>query len=172
MSLRKVLLSFVHLLVLLSLVTAGVFFLLLPFLPNTRLKLIAFLTYDYTAATWIGIGCFLVAALFLGVFYSLHRGRYLLVRMGISANLKLIQQATEECFFREFTKQVSLKDLAVGAKSRLEFTIRLSQVEAKDQEEVLLRVEKHLANLLQRRFGYTKDFYTVVSRSPESSSIC
>ncbi len=82
--------------------------------------------------------------------------------MGVSADLKLVQQAIEECFAKQFQKRIALKEIALGPKSHLDFTVHLAPLDEAMREDLFVQVEESLSHLLQKRFGYTKSFHLIV----------
>lgn len=162
MSARQAIASALHLFVVLAFFIAGLFFVLLPYLPLTRIEIVDFFSHRYEQCTQIGMGLFLVALIFLLGFYALNRGKYLVIRMGISADLKVIQLAIEECFVKQFPKKISLKELGLGPKSRLDLKVYLAPADERAREDLFIAVEKQLSLLLHERFGYARPFHLIV----------
>jgi len=77
-------------------------------------------------------------------------------------DLGIVRQAVEECFNRQFQKKLSLSEVEVGRKSRLEIEISMEPLEESAREELFVRAEKELGALLKERFGYAKPFYLIV----------
>lgn len=133
-----------------------------------RVQIAEMLIQSYEKCTHIGIG-FLIATLFLTIsFYALNRGRYLVIKMGgknsSTANIRVIRKAVEDCFNREFGKQIHLKDLEIGSKSHLDFSVSLTPKEESIREDLYIEVEEHLNTLLKERFGYSKPFNLIVKQ--------
>jgi hypothetical protein len=159
---RQALVSALHLFVLFVFFGAAMFFLALPYLPEVRFEMVDLLNHRLDDCTWIGIGLSVMSFfLFLG-FYALNRGRYLVLKMGVQADLNLVRQSIEECFARQFPQKMALRDLEIGSKSCLEVTVALTPIEEKSREELYILVERRLGALLRDRFGYQKPFYLVV----------
>ena len=74
----------------------GLFFLCLPYLPKTRGQVIEVLTNSVDKCTDIGIGILLITLFLTLAFYGLNQGRYIVVKMGVTTNIKLIHHAVEE----------------------------------------------------------------------------
>ena len=143
---------------------AGLFFICLPYLPQTRIQIIELLSNSYGKCTNLGIG-FLLAALFLLLaFYALNKGRYLVIKMGVSTNIKIIRRAVEECFTKQFPKKIALKDLEIGPKAHLDFKVTLAPLGEAAREELYIEVEEQLGILLRERFGYSKSFNLTVNQ--------
>jgi hypothetical protein len=163
MSPRQALTSALHLFVVFAFFAAGLFFVALPYLPETRVQIVDLLSNQFEKCTTIGLGLFLSSLLFLLGFYALDRGRYLVIEMGVSADVKIIRQTIEDCFAKQFPKKISLKELEIGAKQRLEMKIHLAPLDEAAREELFIQVEKELGILLQNRFGYSKPFHLIVN---------
>lgn len=163
MSPRQALASALHLFAVSAFFAAGLFFVALPYLPETRIQIIDLLSNQFEKCTTIGLGLFLAALVFLLGFYALDRGRYLVIKMGISTDLKIVRQSIEECLAKRFSKKISLREIEVGPRSRLELQVRLAPVDEAAREELFINVEKELSILLQERFGYSKPFHLIVN---------
>ncbi len=160
---RQAIASALHLFVVFAFLIAGLFFVLLPYLPLTRIELIDFLSNRYEDCTKVGMGLFLVALIFLLGFYTLNRGKYLVIKMGVSTDLKVVRQAIEDCFAKQFSKKISLREVEIGPKSHLGFKVHLTPMDEASREELYVQVEKQLGILLQERFGYTQSFHLIVN---------
>lgn len=162
MSPRQAFASALHLFVVFAFFIAGLFFVCLPLLPETRIQVIDLISNRFEKCTLIGLGFFLTALLLLIGFYALNRGRYLVIKMGVSTDINLIRHTLEDCFARQFAKQISLNDVEVGRKSRLEIKVSLAPLDEAAREELFIEAEKQLALLLHERFGYAKPFLLIV----------
>ncbi len=162
MSPRQAFASALHLFVVFAFFSAGLFFAALPYLPEARLQIIQMLSSQFETCTSIGIGLFLASLLFLFGFYILNRGRYLVIRMGVLIDLKVIRQTLEGCLSKEFPKKIVLNEIEIGPKSWLEFKVQLAPLDQAAREELYTQVEQQFSLLLQKRFGYTKPFHLIV----------
>lgn len=162
MSFRQAIASALHLFVVFAFFTAGLFFVLLPYLPLTRMEIIDFLSNRYEQCTQIGMGLFLAALVLLIGFYAMNRGKYLVIRMGLSTDLKVVQHAIEDCFSKQFQKRISLREVALGPKALLDFKVHLAPFDEAAREDLFIEVEKQLSLLLHERFGYSKPFHLIV----------
>lgn len=163
MSARQALASALHLFVVFAFFGAGLFFIGLPYLGKARLELIDLLTNRVEECTVIGFGFFIVSMLFLLGFYALDRGRYLVLQMGVSADVRVVRQTVEDLFAKQFPKKILLKEIGIGPKSSLELNVRIAPLDEFAREKLFAEVEKQLGLLLQKRFGYTKPFNLIVS---------
>lgn len=163
MSLRQALASALHLFVVFSFFAAGMFFIALPYLPETRIQMVDLLSNEFEKCTTIGLGFFLTSLLFLLGFYAFNRGKYLVIQMGFSTDVKIIRQTIEECFLTQFPKKIALKEIEIGPKSCLEMKVHLASLDEAAREELFIEVEKELTVLLQNRFGYSQPFYLTVN---------
>lgn len=155
MSPRQALASALHLFVVLAFFLGGLFFVSLPYLPQLKTEI-------FEKSTLIGLGLFIASLVLLLGFYALDRGRYLVIQMGVSTDPKIVRQTIEDCFVRQFGKKVSLSDVEVGPKSRLEISVSLAPLDEGAREEIFIEAERHLQVLLKERFGYTKPFRLIV----------
>lgn len=162
MNARQAIASALHLFVVLTFFLMGLLFVLLPYLPLTRIQIIDFLSVRYEQCTQIGMIFFLVSLVFLLGFYTFNRGKYMVIRMGVSADLKLIRHAVEDCFNRQFSKKISLKEVEMGPKSTLDFKVHLAPTDESSREALFVEVENQLGILLHERFGYSRAFNLVV----------
>ena len=155
MSPRQAFASALHLFVVLAFFIAGLFFVAIPYVPE-------FKTQIFEQSTLIGLGLFLAAFILLLGFYALDRGRYLVIRMGIKADLNLVRHTVEDCFARQFSKKISLSEVEIGSKSRLAFKVSFAPGSEKDRKGLLVEAEKQLSILLRERFGYSKPFHFII----------
>ncbi|MDE3047472.1 MAG: hypothetical protein KGI83_03900 [Verrucomicrobiota bacterium] len=159
---RQAIASALHLFVVLAFFLAGLFCVSLPRLPLTRMNLVEMLSHQPEQCTQIGMGLFLAALIFLIGFYALDRGKYLVIRMGLATDLKIVQHAIEECFAKQFQKKIALKEVTLGSKSHLHLNVHLAPMDESSREDLFITVEKQLSLLLHQRFGYSKPFHLVV----------
>ncbi len=155
MSPRQALVSTLHLFVVFAFFLAGFVFVALPYLPEVK-------TQIFEQSTLIGLSLFLVALVLLLGFYALDRGRYLVIRMGVFTHVDLIRQTVEDCFARQFPKRISLSDIEIGRKSRLEIRASLAPLDEEAREKLFVEAEKQLTLLLRERFGYVRPFQLIV----------
>jgi hypothetical protein len=155
MSPRQALASALHLFVVLAFFIAGFFFVSLPYLPEIK-------TQIFEKSTLIGLSLFLTALILLLGFYALDRGRYLVIRMGVSTDANVIRQTVEDCFARQFSKKISLSEIEIGRRSSLEIKISLTPLDEDAREALFVEAEKQLTLLLKERFGYSKPFHLIV----------
>ncbi len=160
---RRVLASALHLFVVLAFSLIGLFFVLLPHLPSTREKVIDLLSNRYEECTQIGMGFLLATFVFFFGFYAINRGKVLVIRMGVSTDLKAIRHTVENCFAKQFPKKISLKEVEIGPKSSLDFTVQLAPLDEAMREELFVQVEQQVGILLRERFGYSKSFHLIVN---------
>lgn len=162
MSPRHALAAILQLFVVLAFFIAGFFFACLPYLPTTRIELIDFFSNRFEKCTLIGLGFFLTSMLLLVGFYALNRGRYLIIRMGVSTDIHIIRQTLEDCFQRYFPKKITLNEVEIGRKSSLDIKVSLMPLDEEARECLFIEAEKQLAVLLRERFGYSKPFHLIV----------
>lgn len=161
MSFRAMLLGSLHFLVLVVFFSFSLLNLALPRLTLLREKIAQALLNHPESFTKVGIGSLLLTFLLFSAFYFLHRGRYLVIRMGIEANVKVVRRAIERCFESQFAKKIKLQDVEVGDGSELELKIMLAPCKEEEREALFHAVEKALAPLLKERFGYSKPFKVI-----------
>lgn len=122
------------------------------------------LTSSYGQCTSIGIGLILATLFLTLAFYALNHGRYIVIKMGVTTNIKLIQKAVEECFRRNFPKKIRLKDIEIGPQTHLGFKVSLAPLDEAAREDLYIEVEDQLNVLLKERFGYSKPFNLIVKQ--------
>lgn len=162
MSPRQAIASALHLFVVLAFFISALFFVLIPYLPLTRMEIIHFFSHRYEQCTQIGMGLFAASLVFLVGFYALNRGKYLVIQMGVSTDVRLIQHAVEEYFGKHFPQKIALKEVALGSKSSLDFIVHLTPIQEADRENLFIEVETGLSHLLRKRFRVTKPFRLIV----------
>ena len=155
MSPRQALASALHLFVVFAFFIAGFFFVCLPYLPEIRVQI-------FEKCTLIGLGLFITSLVLLLGFYALDRGRYLVIRMGISADVNVVRQTVEDCLMKQFPKKIALSEVEIGRRSRIEIKVRMAPLAEEEREELFIEAEKQLGILLRDRFGYSKPFYLIV----------
>lgn len=155
MSPRQALLSAMHLFVVLAFFVGGFFFVSLPYLPEVKIQI-------FERCTLIGLGLFVSALILLLGFYALDRGRYLVIKMGIHADLNVIRESVDACFARQFPKKISLSDVEIGPKSHIQIRVSMASLNEGDREALYVEAEKELGMLLRQRFGYSKPFHLIV----------
>ncbi len=163
MNSRQALASLLHLFVVFAFFIAGFFFVALPYLPESRVRVIDFFSLEFEKCTLVGLGFFALSLLLLVGFYALNRGRYLVIQMGVAADLKVVRQTVANALSEQFPKQIALNDVELGARSRLAINVTLAPLEEEAREALFIEAEQHLNTLLRARFGYSKPFYLVVS---------
>ena len=149
MSPRQAFVSAIHLFVVLAFFAAGFIFVALPYLPEIQTQLIE-------QSTLIGFALLVTSLILLLGFYALDRGRYLVIQMGTATDLNVIRQTVEECFDRQFPKQIFLLDIELG--KQLEIRARMADLD----EHAIAAAEQALSILLKDRFGYSKPFHFIV----------
>lgn len=112
----------------------------------------------------VGFGFLFISLIFFLGFFLLNRGKYLVVRMGVSTDLKIIRHAVEDCFAKQFPKKISLKGIEIGPKQQLGLIVGLAPTDEALREELFVEVEKELGLLLQNRFGYSQSFHLIVKQ--------
>jgi hypothetical protein len=161
-NLRQAFLSLLHLFVVFAFFSLGAFFIALPHFPELNYELVDLLTHRIEECTQIGGAISILSLLIFLSFYALHKGRYLVIKMGVKVDLHLIRHAIEDLFARQFSKKLILRDLEMGSKNLLQIHVSLNALEEKQREELFCHAEKGLFALLRDRFGYAKPFYLVV----------
>src|SRR5438105_14233953 len=112
-----------------------------------------FLTHAFS----FGVLLLSITALLTLFFYYLQKGKTLRVKMGVFIHEDLIQSTIEEFFSKHFPEKVHLSHVDI-LTSRIEITVSLPKKSTSDFEQSLARMEKSLAELLKKRFGYSNSF--------------
>jgi hypothetical protein len=161
MRLREAAASALQLLVVLSYFGLACLAIVLPARPDWRSIGIDYLQVHPEIFYWIGGGFGIFGFLLLLGFYGIGRGRFLRLLMKphtAMVDVKLIEQAIEECFQTNFPAYVRGADIAVISKQRLEVAVDLTPLEEKLQMRLMREMEKKLGLLLRERFGYARPF--------------
>jgi hypothetical protein len=158
---KRALLSTLHLFALALSFGIALFFLFLPEALKLRLRLSDLLVRHPEVFRPIGFAALGVAfALLIGL-YAANRGRFLFLRMGghaASIDPHLLQETLERYISTHFSGSVVLAEAEVNRGKRIEISILFKSVDEGEREEIFCSLEKHLAPLLQERFGYTSPF--------------
>lgn len=155
MNAREALLAALHFLIVAAFFGGGIFFICLAYLPHLK-------ELFFESCTEAGLSLLLIALLLTLGFYALDRGRYLVIRMGITTDMQFVRQTVEESLHRTFSNKLMLRDVGLGPKSRLEISVTLAPLDEEAQEALYIAAEKHLSTLLSQRFGYAKPFTLIV----------
>ncbi|HEY4255364.1 MAG TPA: hypothetical protein VGM34_03350 [Chlamydiales bacterium] len=128
-----------------------------------RLKLIELLTREPDYLVLAGAAVLSVGVLLILGFYSAHRGKFLVVRMGerkVVVDAKVVASTLKPLFQKQFGQRLELLSVGIGAKGFLEIALRFApQIDA---EQTLTLIESELQLLLAQRFGYKKPFKVIV----------
>ncbi len=161
MRLREAVASVLHLLVILTYFGAACFFILLPLRLEWRMLGATWLQEQPDIFYWIGASIGIIG-LFLSIgFYRVGRGRFLRLSMKphtATIDVKLLEQAIEECFQTHFAAHVRGSDIAIISKQRLEIAVDMLPIEEKRQKKLMIEMEQKLGSLLRDRFGYARPF--------------
>lgn len=106
---------------------------------------------------WMAAGFGAIALFFLWGFHGIGRGRYLALEMPSGKAMidsKLVRQAIEECFRKNYPGQVAGASVSVAKNKRLEVSLDLVPLPEGRQLELLSDAEEKLRELLQSQFGY------------------
>jgi hypothetical protein len=163
----------VHLIFAAFIVLLGLFMAMLPWAPHFKTLAIEFLQGQSLAAMlWLGIIVMVIGlALILGLFVMYRRSYYHL-KMGesrVEVSDELIHGYVEMYWKSLFPHHQIPSLLTLRKDNALEITADLPYIEHPKREELLLRVEKELKEVLARAVGYEKPFYMRVSFESNSS---
>lgn len=161
MRLREAVASALQLIAVLAFLILGAFLIMLPSRPDWRLAAVKWL--QERPESFYGAGFFIGSfglLLMLG-FYGVGRGHFLRLAMkpnAITVDVKLVEQAIEECFKTNFPLYVRGADITVISKKHLEIAVDLEPLNENRQLRLMKVMEKKLSLLLCDRFGYTRPF--------------
>lgn len=133
----------------------------LPFFDHLRFQLVQILLEEVNRIVWIGVGFFCFTFLLTMGFYSLSKGRFLLLKMGartLEVDVKVLKKTIPPFLYKQFSARVLLTDLEIFKKQQLRIGLSIAPMEEKEQEKTLLDAERHLQTLLSERFGYNRPF--------------
>ncbi|EKE09275.1 MAG: hypothetical protein ACD_16C00199G0005 [uncultured bacterium] len=151
----------------------GLFFVCFPYLPQLQNQVSHIFSAPFETCTHIGVGILGLTVVLTLAFYVLHRGSYVVIQMGGQSKAHLhrtiIQKAVEACLSSKFPQKMHLKQLEIGPKEHLDFTVTLTPQGAALGEALYLQVEEELNLLLKERFGYSKPFHLIVQEVASKS---
>jgi hypothetical protein len=98
------------------------------------------------------------AILLTAGFYLANRGHTLLLRMGTSVDVKLIQRTIAPLFHKQFADRITLRDIQILQGKDLMIGLQLASMTPEQRDQNLLEAERHLQTLLIERFGFSKPF--------------
>ncbi len=168
MRLREAVASALHLLVVLAFFSFGGFSLLLAHRSDWMGKVLDCLNKTPDSLYWVAAGFGVVGLFFLWGFHGIGRGRYLSLEMNsgiVAIDSKLIRQAIEECFRKNYPEQIFGASVSVAKDKHLEVSLDLKSLSEEEQLALLSNAEEKLRELLQSRFAYHKPLSLFV-RSP------
>jgi hypothetical protein len=161
---RKAMISVLQLFAGFSFFGGAVFFYSLPFLPKVRLKISDALLVNPSVCHPLATTLMIASFVLIGGFYFLSRGWYLSIVMGkniISVDPQTIHKTLEECLNDQFSGQITLSDLSLCRSGKLEVEVTVVSGETFTEERFSV-LQKQLAALLDKKFGYSKPFVCVV----------
>jgi hypothetical protein len=164
MTTREALLSILHLFTVLSFFTAAVFMTAAYCFSHVRLKIADFFLSDDYSCLFAAVIFFAVAFLLLGGFYLLEKGRFLVIRMGVLVDVKVVKAVVQNCLDQIEGSKIHLLDVDLDNRSKLKMSIMIEDGDEKMREELLKNAEKALCSLLKDRFGYSKSFDVKIFR--------
>lgn len=164
MRLREAVASALHLLVVLSFFGLSFFSLVLTRRSDWMRWVLDCLNNAPETLYWTAAGFGLIGLFFLWGFHGIGRGRYLALSVSsawassASVDSKVVRQAIEECFRKNYPNQISGASVSVKKGKSLEVTLDLASLPDEKQLELLSDAESKLKELLQSRFGYGDSF--------------
>ncbi len=157
MRLREAVASALHLLVVLSFFALGFVSLVLARRSDWMQSMFDRLNNAPEMLYWTAVGFGAIGLFFLWGFHGIGRGRYLALEMPSGKAMidsKLVRQAIEECFRKNYPGQVSGASVSVAKNKRLEVALDVEPLSDEGQAELLSDAEGKLRELLQVQFGY------------------
>lgn len=168
MRLREAVASALHLLVVLAFFAFGAFSLLLARRSDWMQAVLDCLNKTPDALYWVATSFGVIGLFFLWGFHGIGRGRYLSLEMksGIATiDSKLIRQAIEECFRKNYPEEISGASVSVAKDKCLEIALDLKSLSEEQQLKLLSDAEGKLRELLGSRFGYYKSLSLFIRSS-------
>lgn len=161
---RNALASILHLFGVFSFGAAGIVSLCLYYSPSARVKAIEGLFAHPELALTVGLIFWAICLLMTLGFFSLHRGKYLRLKMGtrkVDVDISVVQTAIEKCL-KAHGNEATLIGIIAGAENRLEVEIQAQEVFAK-------KLEGEITTLLQKKLGLLNPFYLTVRSTAKDS---
>lgn len=158
MKVGNILFSALHFFIVFFILTVGLFFFVLPYVPHLRIFLINSLLeslefYQILGATLIGGSFLLLLAL-----YFINRRRFFQIEMEglkIEVEESLISEMVSNYWKGRFPNQEPYADVVIHGKQSLEVFVTLPE---EKEEGFFEEIQKELGTLLARQFGYQKPF--------------
>lgn len=157
MRLREAVASALHLLVVLTFFSLGFLSLLLARRSDWMQSMLDRLNNAPETLYWTAAGFGAVGLFFLWGFHGIGRGRYLALQMPSGKAMidsKLVRQAIEECFRKNYPGQVAGAAVSVAKNKQLEVALDIEPLSDEAQIALLSDAEAKLRELLQGQFGY------------------
>lgn len=139
----------------------GVFCIGLEHAVHFRIALARFIAETTASFSIIGaliLGC---GVLLLVGFYFMHRGAYYRLKMGKREHLvdPMVIRGYVEHYWKEvFPENDYSVDVNVSGGQKLEIYVELPLLSEDRQEQVLVKTEKELTEILQKHLGYKREF--------------
>ncbi len=158
--------SLVHLFVVLLMISMGLFFVFLPTSPEFRFVLARLLSESSAVFPKIGFSLVGFGVLLLFGFYILNKKSY--IKYKLSCHKTVIEEAVIEeyvkKYFKEiFPKQDVVSEIVIKGPKSLEVVACFPEMQEKEKENLLQRVQNELGVLLARKLGYEKEFFLTLN---------
>jgi len=158
---RQALIGMMQLLAVFAFFAIGFVCVSLPFFTHLRLQAANILFEESRLLIWVGVAFFSFALLLTLGFFSLSKGRFLLLRMGehtTEIDVRILKKAIPPMLTKQLSGKVRLRDVEVFKNRELRIGLTMAPMEDKEKETILLDAEYHLQTLLSERFGYSRPF--------------
>jgi len=168
MRLREAVASVLHLCTVLLFLALGALSIFLVHRPDWNLMAQTSLAERPDLFYWIGGGFGGIGLFFLFAFFKVDGGRYLRLKLSFgetAIDSRIIRQAVEECFRRNYPLEIRGTCISVIGGRRLQVALDLASLDEEKQLELLSDVEDKLIELLRSQFGYRESFLLFVRSS-------
>lgn len=158
---RNSLFSAVQFLMVAAVLACGCFTMALPWAPQVRFKLAAFL--DRTDLFLpLGLMITFLGFILLVGFYWMNRKRYYQVAMKAKIEEDLILKILTAYWKKVFPEHDLTTDVFIHRNQKIEFIVEVPTLQAKEQKSMLNKVEAEVGHLLAEQLGYKREFLLTV----------
>ncbi|NGX41312.1 MAG: hypothetical protein KR126chlam4_01151 [Candidatus Anoxychlamydiales bacterium] len=155
----EVLISAIHLVFMMLILSVGSFFVMLYYKPQFIEFFINYMLENPEIVLKIGLFTLAAAFILFISFYQLHKKQYLKVLMKknkTDVDTKLIRNYIEKYFESIYPDKKNRFQVNVDVKDKLEIIARIDSLD--DKKEFLLNIEEKIGKLLLEHLDYDKEF--------------
>lgn len=172
MNISKLVYSFFNVLIAVFFLLSGIIFVLIPWVPAIRTRIVMFLLENPIALSLLGISFVIVGCGFIVNVVLVAQHRYYKIRGGASSALvdeHVIQQYVDAYWTRLFPN-CEISNAVAIRNNRIHLTASFPHIPLSQQKNLLQRIERDLTQTFSKTLGYEKEFYLSASFMDADSS--